>query len=597
MATGDMIFLFTKNFGAGFYSNWVVPAGVTSIKVECFGGANEYTQTILGTGNYPIAKHVGGSYSQTSVLSVTPGNTIYMGHQFSGGDCWLNKNSNTVPTSTAEGCLAVGGSTAAASQVAANIGDIKYAGGDGVVTTSNTLVYGFGGQAGPNGSGAVAGGLYSNTPVVGVYASYYLGNGGGADGGISGGLGSIPYGRSSGAFGGNGGYWNGTAYVNQTQETLGAATYINDLIIKTPFNYGPVGGSSVILSNSGGDDQFTAAGQPNFIVITVLAPSQKSIVFTGSQSGSFTLPSDFSSLVSMRALGAAGTNIAGVSATQGGGGGGAGYSETSAASVTASMVAGSTVVYYNVGALGGGSSASSWINIGTNTAPSAVTSGVSAFSGGNTGSNTAGTGGSTASAVGSTKYAGGAGGAGFTVTRLSGGGGGGAAGPLGAGATGGAAWNSNAGRGGGGGGASNGGSAGAAPVANSIGGVGGAITGGSGGFGAAATFAATEGTNGGGGGGGYATTYGNPPAGSILLISSVPYLINGGTGGKGGQTGVYNSGGNGGAGVYYNYTYNVSLGGYFTITPVNGDGLVVFTYNATTPSPPVTTNSNFFFLF
>ena len=595
MATGDMIFYFRGGY-TGYSSSWVVPTGITAIKVECFASA-------FGPSWYAYegrAKIPGGSYSQTSVLSVTPGNTIYFQQASGGGSTWVNKNSNSAPTSTAEGCLAVGSSTAAASQVAANIGDIKYAGGDGIVYTAlSTSVYGGGGQAGPNGPGANAStASYSSTGRVSSASgtTYYPGNGGGANGGISGGLGSIPYGRSSGAFGGNGGYWNGSAYVDPTQDVISQAQYFNNLLLKIPINYGPRGGGVPRLTTFDDTDGFEVSGQDPFIVITVIATSQKSIVFSGSQSGSFTLPSDFSSLVSMRALGAAGQNTAATASTQGGGGGGAGYSETSAASVTASMVAGSTVVYYNVAALGGGSSASSWINIGTNSAPSAVTSGVRAFCGGNTSTNTAGIGGPTASAVGSTKYAGGAGGAGFTVTRFNGGGGGGAAGPLGAGATGGAAWNSNAGRGGGGGGASNGGSAGAAPVANNVGGAGGSITGGSGGFGASASGPATEGTNGGGSGGGYATTYGNPPAGSILLISSVPYLINGGTGGKGGQTGVYNSGGNGGAGAYYTYT-EYSPGFYSNITPVAGDGLVIFTYNSTNPSPPVTGNSNFFFLF
>jgi hypothetical protein len=455
-------------------------------------------------------------------------------------------------------------------------------------------MYGVGGQAGPNGAGANAGGRYSNigttSPVT--FTTYYIGNGGGANGGVSGGLGSIPYGRSSGAFGGNGGYWTGTANVSPTQDVLNTTQFVNGIIVKTPINYGPRGGGNVIISNDGSQDIFDASGYSGFIVITVLAPSQKNIIFTGSQAGSFTLPSDFGSLVSIAAVGAAGINTAGVSASQGGGGGGAGYSETAGASVTASLVAGSTVVYYNVDALGNGSSSNSWINIGTNTAPSVVTSGVSAFSGGNTGSNTAGTGGSTLSAVGTTKNAGGAGGAGFTTTRLNGGGGGGAAGPLGVGATGGAAWNTNAGRGGGGGGASNAGGVGGAGTA-SAGGVGGSITGGSGGTGATATSAATAGTNGGGSGGGYATTNGNPPSGSIL--NNGLYLINGGTGGKGGQTGIYNSGGNGGAGVYYSYT--VTNGFYSDFTPVAGDGLVVFTYNATTPSPPATGNKNFFMFF
>lgn len=582
MAAGDMIFLYT-NTGD---STWTVPTGVTAIKVECFGATKGYRNTFSET----AAKAPGGSYSQTSTLSVTAGSTVYLNSSNVGTSVWVNKTSNTAPTSINDGCLAVGSPTAAGSQVAANVGDIKYAGGDGVVTTSRFLVYGTGGQAGPNGAGADAGGLYSETGFYNENAgnTFFLGNGGGANGGVSGGLGSIPYGRSSGAFGGNGGYWTGSAIVDPTQDVLGQAQYLittsGSFPFKTPVNYGPRGGSSGKTIVEGESIWGVEATESlGFIVITVVAATQKSIVFSGSQSGSFTLPSDFASLVSMRAFGSAGTNSGGVTATNGGGGGGGGYSETVGASVTAPMVAGSTVVYYDVPALAAGSSASSWINIGTNSAPSAVTSGVRAFSGGSTTTNTAGIGGPTASAVGGTKNAGGAGGAGYTTTRYNGGGGGGVAGPSGAGANGGNAFNTTALRGGGGGGAANGGSAGSNGT-TAAGGAGGSIIGGSGGAGATATSSATAGTNGGGSGGGFATTNGNPPLGSILSLENGLYYISGGTGGRGGQTGVPNSGGNGGAGV------RISTIGALQY----GDGLVVFTY---VPTVPVTNNGNFFFLF
>jgi hypothetical protein len=571
MAAGDMIFYFSSS------GTWTVPNGVTAIKVECFGYVNginasfEPTQT-----NLP-----GASYSQTSSLSVTAGSTIYIGTTSGNNSRWVNKTSNVSPTSTADGCLAVGGIIAAASQVAANVGDIKYAGGNGVVSTGQNLS-GRGGQAGPNGSGADAGAAYSATGIT-VNSTWFPRNGGGANGGISGGLGSIPYGRSSGAFGGNGGYWTGSAYVNSTQDVIGQAQYYNGYPLNTPLNYGPSGGSVCGVYNDDGSDRFDLAGQAGFVVITVVAATQKSIVFAGGQSGSFTLPSDFASLVYMRAFGSAGTNSGGTTTTNGGGGGGGGYSETVGASVTAPMVAESTVVYYNVPARAAGSSASSWINIGTNSAPSAVTSGVLAFSGGNIGTNLAGIGGATASAVGNTRNAGGAGGAGYTSTRYNGGGGGGAAGPSGAGATGGNAWNSNANRGGGGAGASNGGSAGSAGT-STAGGAGGSITGGSAGAGATASSNPTAGTNGGGGGGGFGATFSAVNDPSILSFENGLYYITSGTAGRGGQTFIANSGGTGGAGFR---TSNIG-------TFIYGEGLVVFTY---VPTAPVTSNGNFFFLF
>ena len=573
MAAGDMIFYF------GSSGTWTVPTGVTAIKVECFGSADQITQffSVPIQANYP-----GASYSQTSSLSVTAGSTIYIGASAGNNSRWVNKTSNTAPTSTADGCLAVGGIIASASQVAANVGDIKYAGGNGVVSTGQNLS-GRGGQAGPNGPGADAGAAFSATGVT-VNSTWFPGNGGGANGGISGGLGSIPYGRSSGAFGGNGGYWNGSNNVNATQDVIGQAQYANGYLLKTPINYGPIGGAVCTVQDDDGFDRFDLSGQTGFIVITVVEATQKSIVFSGTQSGSFTVPSDFSSLVSLRAWGSAGTNSGGTLTTNGGGGGGGGYSETVGASVTTSMVAGSTVVYYNVPALSAGSTASSWINIGTNSAPSAVTSGVRAFCGGNTSTNTAGIGGPTASAVGDTKNAGGAGGSGYTSTRRNGGGGGGAAGPLGAGAIGGAAFNTTANRGGGGGGASNGGSAGSAGT-NTAGGAGGSIAGGSGGTGGTAIANPTSGTNGGGSGGDFPPVVGSPK-GSLLSFENGLYYINGGTGGNGGVTSVANSGGQGGAGVYFTDSSG---------TAAYGDGLVVFTYVPT--APPVTTSGNFFMFF
>jgi hypothetical protein len=570
MAAGDMIFLF-KGVSSG---TWTVPTGVTAIKVECFGGAADLTFN----SNNSIQAQVGGSYSQTSTLSVIAGNTIYF-NVSTAGDTWINKTSNAVPTSTTDGCLAVGANTAAASQVAANVGNIKYAGGDGVGWSTVGSISGRGGQAGPNGAGANSGPVYSNTPAPAFYGSYIIGNGGGANGGVSGGLGSIPYGRSGGAFGGNGGYWDGSNNISATQDILGEAQYLNGYPVTGTLNYGPFGGAQAVYTGtSGSNDSFLISGQQSFIVITVIEATQKSIIFGGT-SGSFTLPSDFSSLISLRAWGACGVSAGGDATNGGGGGGGATYSETVAASITATMNAGSTVVYYGSGISSGNTR--SYINIGINSNQPLVTTGVLAFNGNNSSSNTGGTA-SASSNVGTTVRAGGTGGAGYTSTRNNGGGGGGAGGPLGAGAIGGSAA-AFLNRGGGGGGASNGGSAGG-NATNTLSGAGGSITGGSGGTGATASVAATAGTNGGGSGGGYATTYGDPPKGSILSFENGLYYINGGTGGDGGRSGNNNSGGEGGGPV------TISSNGTLYYT----GGMVVFTY---VPTTPVATSEGNFLMF
>jgi hypothetical protein len=592
MAIGDMIFL-SDGGGSSFIRTWTVPNGVTAIKVECFGGTIGYRNSYVETG----PKVPGGSYSQTSALSVTPGSTVYLNYSSVSGNAWLNKTSNTAPTTTADGCLAVGNTTAVASQVAANVGDIKNPGGEGFATTSRLLVYGAGGQAGPNGAGADAGGLYSNTGSRNDNNGnlYFLGNGGGANGGVSGGLGSIPYGRSGGAFGGNGGYWTGSAVVNPTQDVLGQAQYLivglGSFPLQTPVNYGPKGGGNGSQFSDGeGEYGIGVAGAGGFVVVTVIAPSRKIIILgsnTGT-SGSFTLPSDFGSLVSLRAFGGGGINSGGSSASNGAGGGGGGYSETLVASVTASMVAGSTLVYYNLPAPAAGSSASSWINIGTNSAPTSVTSGVSAFFGGNTSDNISGAGGSSTSAVGNTRNQGGAGGAGYTSSRNNGGGGGGAGGPSGSGGSGGNAWNSTGNRGGGGGGAVDGGGGGSAAPTNASGGAGGSISGGSGGAPASSTTFSTEALNGNGGGGGYQNR--SPSLGSIRSLENGLYYVISGDGGKGGVTGTSNSGGAGGGGIIY--TPETAFN--FNVIPSRSP-LVILTYNPTTP--PVTDTGNFFMLF
>jgi len=570
MAAGDMIFVF-KGVSSG---TWRVPTGVSAIKVECFGGAADFTFN----SNNSIPAQVGGSYSQTSTLSVIAGSTIYFSVS-TAGNTWINKTSNAVPTSTTDGCLAVGANTAASLQVAANVGNIRNAGGDGVGWSTVGSISGRGGQAGPNGAGANSGPVYSNTPYSGFYGSYLIGNGGGANGGVSGGLFSIPYGRSGGAFGGDGGYWNGSDNISATQDILGQAQYLNGYPVAGTLNYGPFGGAQAVWNGTSGEnDAFLISGQQSFIVITVIETTQKSIVFGGGLSGSFTLPSDFLSLISLRAWGSAGLSSGGDVNNNGGGGGGATYSETVAASITATMNAGSTVVYYSTGTPFGNTR--SYINIGINSNQPLVTTGVLAFNGNNSSGSTGGTA-SASSNVGTTVRAGGTGGAGPTGARNTGGGGGGAGGPLGAGAIGGnAAQFVN--RGGGGGGASNGGSAGG-NATTTLSGAGGSITGGSGGTGATASVAATAGTNGGGSGGGYATTYGNPPKGSILSFENGLYHINGGTGGDGGRDGNINSGGEGGGPV------TVSADG----TLYYLGGMVVLTYVPT----QTTSGGNFFFLF
>jgi hypothetical protein len=574
---------------------WVVPPGVTSIQVECFGSTPGPTYGGTVVIDPPTTAYHGGSYSKSNTIAVTAGNKVYYNLGFNGGDTWFN-TTNTAPTSsssTSSACLAVGGNYHPSGQVAANCGNVKYAGGAGVYTTgyATATATAQGGQAGPNGPGADAGVPYTNTTISALgYGPYLFLQGGGANGGSQGSLGVPGYGRSGSGTAGMGGYTNGISIYNQsntysgTQDVLG--TYQFNAI--STVNAGTGAGTNYGIASGGNATRFfiTDCGCGynyyknfqldqiyGFVVITVL-DNIKSIVYNNYTNieSSFVLPSDFGSLVSMEAIGGGGSGDSGGSGpySNGGGGGGA-YAKTLGSSVTASMVAGSTVVYYGVSVFGAGT----YINIGTSGAPTSVTTGVLAKEGsraGSVSSGVGGLGGATATSIGDTKYAGGNGGNGnLTTTNRPTGGGGGAAGPSGAGANGSSAFGTATG-GAGGGGAANGGSAAGAST-STAGGTGGAITGGSGGTAASSSQIAGTGYLGGGGGGGFSNTKGGGIGGGFYNGVINAY---GGDGGNGGYT---SWGGNGGSG-----SQSSGVGG-------PGRGIIAFTYTVSNNKTAALTGS------
>jgi hypothetical protein len=228
------IYLFTSG------TTWTIPAGVTTIQVECFGTANG---TSDGSGTN------GGSYAKTSAIAVTPGNTLRISIAAGGGntDVWATTVATGTPVvgvtyTTSNSCLAKGGATVPASQTAASIGNAKFAGG--AASTGATSANGQGGQAGPNGAGANAG-----ASSTGGYGSSYH-SGGGANGGSAPVASTYPaqtpgYGRGgSGNSQGWGGYVNTTTStsINATQDVLGTTNFVNGSA--SVINYGPYGGSS-----------------------------------------------------------------------------------------------------------------------------------------------------------------------------------------------------------------------------------------------------------------------------------------------------------------------------------------------------------------
>jgi hypothetical protein len=317
--------------------------------------------------------------------------------------------------------------------------------------------------------------------------------------------------------------------------------------------------------------------------------SQLKTVFITSGS-TYTIPSDFSFLNSVEAIGGGGGGF--TNSTRSGGSGGGAYS---ASDQVTGLTANGTV-YINVGSGGtGGASAiaggDTWFNAASNAAPTLTTQGVLAKGGSAANSRIGANGGSSVSGVGTIRNSGGSGGAGNSAGGGSGGGGG-AAGP---GGNGGGTTTTNPNTDGGQGGSS--GATLTSPGTNGIvggaaaGGNGGASSGQVGGSGATAAAAAnaTSPTNGGGGGGGFATTNINAGAGSAgTYWTATAGGTAGSGGGGGGAAGITNAtGGNGGL-------YGGGAGGSTASSAgaSGGQGIVVFTYISIIPA-----NSNFFLMF
>ena len=178
-------------------STFTVPANITTVKVECWGGGGRGgTMTANGGGG-----GAGGGAYASSIITVVPENTytITVGTGSSsntapGGDSWfgtsttiLAKGGNSVANNATTGAL--GGNAASC------IGDIIYSGGTGADGSGTTYGGGGGSSAGiasngttaTNATGAVAplggangGAGKSGTQGTGTAGSYHGGGGGGA---------------------------------------------------------------------------------------------------------------------------------------------------------------------------------------------------------------------------------------------------------------------------------------------------------------------------------------------------------------------------------------------------------------------------------
>jgi len=488
-----------------------IPQDCVAITIECIGAGS--------TGG------TGGAYSKTNRISVSRGQTIYINVGSSGGDTWVNVNGNSQPSTTSDGCLALGGNTAASSQIAGGVGDVKYRGGSAGGLSG-------GGAAGPAGNGG--NGSFSSPYYIGGSA-----NNGGASAnttnpatltlGVLSQFGVDYASRSYGSYSGSPAWDDGGGGgTNQGMGGGGAAqSYIN----------GPGGGLVVISFSS-----YPVSG----------TYSEQFFVNDNSRSP-FRFPKCTITVNRILGVGAGSPGMGGSWPTNGGGGGG--YAASSYNLNTKRNL----LMYYNVAPASGvysGGTSNTWANITSNAEPTSSAQGIRAAS-----AYAKYYGGFYCSNIGnSVTYVGGYGGCGVQVYSASrrGGGGGAAGGPYGAGGSGGNGYSitsaTASGAGGGGGGVNYFGLTAAGNGTSTTGGKGGYSaqgTGGAGGSNGATTTGGGAGSSGGGGGGsGYranSTLYGG--AGSSAFF--IGYNITFGSGGGGGGSNTTNSAGVGGGGGSY----------------------------------------------
>jgi hypothetical protein len=273
--------------------SWLVPAGVYSITVKCYGGGGGGG----GAGNSGAGSGGGGGAfaSDLTPLNVTPGQTIVVivgnggnaGNNGPGGAGGLSSVSynSTIYVRAAGGNAGVGGTAATTTGgtgglIASSIGSIKYAGGNGGNGATGTWDNGGGGGGGAGTSGNGGNGVSASGS-----STIPAGGAGGAAGGGNGGTGTafnnngfrvggngLSYGGGGGggcaynASGGNGGTGaNGAVLISYTvcplAITAQPSTTVQNIClngVSTPISVTATGSpsyqwySNSISSNTGG---------------------------------------------------------------------------------------------------------------------------------------------------------------------------------------------------------------------------------------------------------------------------------------------------------------------------------------------------------
>lgn len=117
----------TVTYLAAGTTSWQVPAGVSSVKIECLGAGGPTTATARTGGG-------GGAYSADTV-SVTPGETLTVQVPASvagstPGDCYVKRGTTTLVLAKSGGYAPTMSAQALGGSAASGVGAIRYSGGN-----------------------------------------------------------------------------------------------------------------------------------------------------------------------------------------------------------------------------------------------------------------------------------------------------------------------------------------------------------------------------------------------------------------------------------------------------------------------------------
>ena len=186
----------TQTFTAS--GSFTVPAGITSVTVECWGGGGRGGSRTSGSNGYGGGG--GGAYAKKNTITVTSGSsyTVTVGTGSTtatspGGDSWFLNNTTVL----AKGGASVADNSATGATggaIATSIGDVKYAGGNGSNSTTT-----YGGAGGSSAGTGANGTTVVNTATAGAAPAGGGKGGNGASTNGNGNAGSTPGGGGGGA--------------------------------------------------------------------------------------------------------------------------------------------------------------------------------------------------------------------------------------------------------------------------------------------------------------------------------------------------------------------------------------------------------------